>query len=154
MARTNPRMLWQLPLASPSAPAATSKNRPLPQRGAGRDAGYLNSERYWLDGFHRSTNARWCSTTFLNQPPSAAMYLSSHSLGRLGDAVDVALIDADELDALALELLERIDVHDVDVHPRLDASTILAAASICVLVLASKPSHSALSKMHSSTAPG
>ena len=38
-------------------------------------------------------------------------------LGRLGDAVDIALVDADELDALCLELLERIGIQHVDVHP-------------------------------------
>src|SRR5215212_6982575 len=41
-------------------------------------------------------------------------------LGRLGDAVDITLIDADELDAFSLELLQSIDIHNVDVHPRLD----------------------------------
>ena len=41
---------------------------------------YLNSVRYWFVCFQTVMNARWCSTTFLNQPPSEAMYLSSHSL--------------------------------------------------------------------------
>ena len=60
MARTNPRMLWQFPPCFPPSSLRAASRNPAPHatRGAGCMIGYLNSERYWLAGFQRFTNAR------------------------------------------------------------------------------------------------
>src|SRR4051794_12412950 len=112
MLRTNPRMLWQSPRTLPrhrrqAARAPVLAVQPLiSSRGAGCDA-RLSELRAILARRFPPLHERALVLDHLLEP---AAFLGDvfvfPGLGRLGDAVDIALIDPNELDALAFELLD------------------------------------------------